>query len=469
METSQLSMAELGTSSKQHSPHLDSSTAPPPAPPNGASPRTTALVLLVLIASSTFATFTLQRSRLYSTRVLLALPIAEWSFSLACLWLVARTLRRDRVVLLIALLISTRKSEADSSSPRKIEIASALVAVVGLVFLGGGPQSASGVAVSMAQVGVTSIAWIAIENSGEIWTGSAVTIAASALISHIAIYLLSTLLHLHSTPLPYEPPEYTLALAALPFATSAAFLALLSLSAAPSRHKILSDARTIYVPARNFLVLALGSYVGLGGGVAHALEPYLATSYLLAFAFTILITHRVSTTQHHLPPPPKLRTTLPRLAILPFLLFTLTSLFPTPFLPLPLPFQPKNANLTIDLVIAHYDTPLSSTSQHLSQLLAHPFFSLRHPRIFIYEKGSTPTSDLWAQLPLDRERGDEVAPDDDPIHQSWGPNGSGGRSNPAFGHSVERSWPLIFDCDDPALSRRCDDLSWKVEDCQCSD
>jgi hypothetical protein len=35
------------------------------------------------------------------------------------------------------------------------------------------------------------------------------------------------------------------------------------------------------------------------------------------------------------------------------------------------------------------------------------------------------------------------------IHQLWGPDGSGGPSNPTFGHVLERSWPTIFDCMDP--------------------
>ncbi|KAL8286999.1 hypothetical protein RQP46_004005 [Phenoliferia psychrophenolica] len=448
MDTTQLSMEELGGSSK-HSPSPDLSFASP-APPT-ASRRTT-LALVTLIASSTFSSFTVQRSRLHSLRVLLALPIAQWSLSLAYLW---STLRRERTtgrgggrrewaigallaisgtlriwearmlpfavwsgfeVLLIGLLTVTRNSEADSSSARRIAIASILVAVVGSIFVGGGPQSARGVAVSIAQVGATGFVWISIENIGELSSGSSATTIAALL-------------------------------------------------------KISSNVGTIFIPARNLLVLALGSYFGLGGGVAHALEPFLATTYLLAFTVTTIIILRSLTlhSQPHLSPPSKIRFILPRLALLPFILFTLISLFPSPDLPLPLLSHYKNSNLTIDLVIAHYDTPLPSTSAHISHLLHSPFLSLRTPRIFFYEKGSTSNPDLWDHFPLNRERGDEVAPDDDPIHQSWGPNNSGGQSNPAFGHSVERSWPLIFDCDDPALVRRCDDLSWKVEDCQCSD
>lgn len=43
------------------------------------------------------------------------------------------------------------------------------------------------------------------------------------------------------------------------------------------------------------------------------------------------------------------------------------------------------------------------------------------------------------------------------------------RSNPTFGHSLERSWPLVFDCDDPELARKCGNEVWKVRECQCLD
>ncbi|GAA5953688.1 hypothetical protein JCM3765_006938 [Sporobolomyces pararoseus] len=48
-----------------------------------------------------------------------------------------------------------------------------------------------------------------------------------------------------------------------------------------------------------------------------------------------------------------------------------------------------------------------------------------------------------------RELDDMIeAPADHYLHHLWGPDNSGGPSNPTFGHSVERSWPIIFDCSD---------------------
>ncbi|GAA5987139.1 hypothetical protein JCM5350_003858 [Sporobolomyces pararoseus] len=58
-----------------------------------------------------------------------------------------------------------------------------------------------------------------------------------------------------------------------------------------------------------------------------------------------------------------------------------------------------------------------------------------------------------------RELDDMIeAPADHWLHQLWGPDNSGGPSNPTFGHSVERSWPIIFDCSDPRqIARECFD------------
>ncbi|ORY76583.1 hypothetical protein BCR35DRAFT_353373 [Leucosporidium creatinivorum] len=61
------------------------------------------------------------------------------------------------------------------------------------------------------------------------------------------------------------------------------------------------------------------------------------------------------------------------------------------------------------------------------------------------------------------------APEGHWIHQLWGANGSGGPSNPALGHHVERSWPLIFDCTDPRIADECPDDVHVKEKCQCID
>ncbi|GAA6062677.1 hypothetical protein JCM10212_002500 [Sporobolomyces blumeae] len=55
------------------------------------------------------------------------------------------------------------------------------------------------------------------------------------------------------------------------------------------------------------------------------------------------------------------------------------------------------------------------------------------------------------------------------IHDMWGPNESGGPSNPAFGHSVERAWPAVFACADAKYAKECpDDVANKVA-CTCLD
>ncbi|BGP25144.1 proteophosphoglycan ppg4 [Rhodotorula toruloides] len=61
------------------------------------------------------------------------------------------------------------------------------------------------------------------------------------------------------------------------------------------------------------------------------------------------------------------------------------------------------------------------------------------------------------------------APSSHWIHNLWGPNDSGGPSNPAFGHSVERSWPVIFGCWDPKLASECPDEVAEKGKCQCLD
>ncbi|POY71170.1 hypothetical protein BMF94_5480 [Rhodotorula taiwanensis] len=43
------------------------------------------------------------------------------------------------------------------------------------------------------------------------------------------------------------------------------------------------------------------------------------------------------------------------------------------------------------------------------------------------------------------------------------------RSNPFLGHAVERSWPIIFNCTDPTLARRCGDNTIDKDGCQCYD
>ncbi|GAA5984942.1 hypothetical protein JCM11641_005593 [Rhodosporidiobolus odoratus] len=47
------------------------------------------------------------------------------------------------------------------------------------------------------------------------------------------------------------------------------------------------------------------------------------------------------------------------------------------------------------------------------------------------------------------------APNDDPLHHLWNPSGPSTQDNPAFGHSLERSWPLVFRCLDPKIAKEC--------------
>lgn len=49
------------------------------------------------------------------------------------------------------------------------------------------------------------------------------------------------------------------------------------------------------------------------------------------------------------------------------------------------------------------------------------------------------------------------APEGHWVHEGWGPNDSGGPSNPIFGHAVERSWPSIFDCAESRIQEECPD------------
>ncbi|GAA6052616.1 hypothetical protein JCM3770_006404 [Rhodotorula araucariae] len=59
------------------------------------------------------------------------------------------------------------------------------------------------------------------------------------------------------------------------------------------------------------------------------------------------------------------------------------------------------------------------------------------------------------------------APDDDPIHRQYNPSGPSTQSNPAFGHALERAWPLLLHCDNPRIAHTCRDEAWEPEACQC--
>ncbi|KPV73440.1 uncharacterized protein RHOBADRAFT_55178 [Rhodotorula graminis WP1] len=59
------------------------------------------------------------------------------------------------------------------------------------------------------------------------------------------------------------------------------------------------------------------------------------------------------------------------------------------------------------------------------------------------------------------------APDDDPIHKQYNPSGPSTASNPAFGHALERSWPLLLHCDDRRIAETCRNGAWEPRDCQC--
>lgn len=61
------------------------------------------------------------------------------------------------------------------------------------------------------------------------------------------------------------------------------------------------------------------------------------------------------------------------------------------------------------------------------------------------------------------------APEGHWVHDGWGPNDSGGPSNPIFGHSVERSWPIIFDCAESRIQEECLNGEGSPAKCHCFD
>ncbi|GAA5930894.1 hypothetical protein JCM3775_000745 [Rhodotorula graminis] len=61
------------------------------------------------------------------------------------------------------------------------------------------------------------------------------------------------------------------------------------------------------------------------------------------------------------------------------------------------------------------------------------------------------------------------APEGHWIHDQWGPNESGGPSNPVLGHSLERAWPVIMGCRDVKLVDQCPDEEFRRDLCQCLD
>ncbi|GAA5862430.1 hypothetical protein JCM3774_002514 [Rhodotorula dairenensis] len=61
------------------------------------------------------------------------------------------------------------------------------------------------------------------------------------------------------------------------------------------------------------------------------------------------------------------------------------------------------------------------------------------------------------------------APEGHWVHDGWGPNDSGGPSNPIFGHSVERAWPIMFNCADGRIVEDCPDGEASPAKCHCFD
>ncbi|SCV69769.1 BQ2448_1163 [Microbotryum intermedium] len=61
------------------------------------------------------------------------------------------------------------------------------------------------------------------------------------------------------------------------------------------------------------------------------------------------------------------------------------------------------------------------------------------------------------------------APEGHWVHDMWGPDNSGGPSNPALGHHLERSWPIVFGCTDPTIADECPDDVHEKDKCQCLD
>lgn len=43
------------------------------------------------------------------------------------------------------------------------------------------------------------------------------------------------------------------------------------------------------------------------------------------------------------------------------------------------------------------------------------------------------------------------------------------RANPALGHALERSWPVIMGCTDAGIAERCGEGTYDKEVCQCFD
>ncbi|KZP20713.1 hypothetical protein FIBSPDRAFT_534070 [Athelia psychrophila] len=63
------------------------------------------------------------------------------------------------------------------------------------------------------------------------------------------------------------------------------------------------------------------------------------------------------------------------------------------------------------------------------------------------------------------------APMDDPIHnEGWGYKDTPeSPANPFFGHSLERAWTLIFECDDPLIEKDCWVMDPVSDRCYCED
>ena len=50
----------------------------------------------------------------------------------------------------------------------------------------------------------------------------------------------------------------------------------------------------------------------------------------------------------------------------------------------------------------------------------------------------------------------------------WG-GSNFGPENPLLGHSLERSWPIIFGCHEPHVALQCGLFGMDLEQCQCFD
>lgn len=221
--------------------------------------------------------------------------------------------------------------------------------------------------------------------------------------------------HLHTTPLSHTPSYDLLAFLVLPLASAGSFLTTIKIVAAAP---VTATYTSFTLPLRNLVVFILGAWVGQGGARSHRLRYWLSAVYVVAligvgWVSTLPLGFRLPSSDFST----SVRKLLRYLPFVPWALWivslTLSSSVSPCFLlgdfcgSTSALFLSPSERPSLDIVIAHYERPLTEVKTLIRTLKGNPFAKGREVRVLVYNKGATAKQDIWDSLALNPYR-DEV-------------------------------------------------------------